>query len=235
MSMNTTGREPFFRYFTGFLLLFVIASFGSKAIFDADDLPPLTIFHHFHAITMGAWFVLFALQPTLIDHGQLRLHRLLGRISPLIVLAFLMLGIQMSLLNWTRTGNPLIITANSVNLTFFIGLYVAAIHWRSQAAAHKRLMTYATLMMMGPAAGRIPEIFDQSPFLAVPIILVLQFAPLAHDIIVHRRVHPATWVGFALIFAAVVLILGLGENASWAAVLETWLGPPGRAPYRLAD
>lgn len=227
MKTNDRHQERFFQGFAVFILVFVIASFLGKAIFNTEDLPPLTVLHHFHAVTMGAWFVLFALQPTLAASGRLHLHRLLGYLSPLIVIAFIALGSRITLLNWARIGDPLIVTANGVNLIFFVGLYLAAIHWRSKPAAHKRLMTYATLMLLGPAAGRIPEIFDQSPMLAVPIILALQFAPLVHDLVVHRRVHPATWVGMALVLSAVVLILGLSGNEAWVAMLESVLGPRG--------
>ena len=219
--------EAFFATFAWLLLLFVIASFGAKAVLDSDDLPPLTPLHHAHAVAMLAWFGLFAAQPTLIRRGRVQAHRTLGRLSPLLVLAFIGFALPISQLNWTRIGEPMIITANSVNLALFLGLYIAAIAFRRDAASHKRLMTYATLMLMGPAAGRIPELFDQTPMLAVPIIFALQLAPLGHDLLVHRRVHPATWVGFTVVLAARALILGLSGSAAWAQAIEAVLGPPG--------
>jgi hypothetical protein len=205
----------------------VIASFGAKAVFDTKDLPPLTWLHHFHAVAMLSWFALFALQPTLIQRGKPGVHRLLGSLSPLVVIAFIGFAVPITLLNWERIGDPLIVTANAVNLVFFLVLYAAAIHWRDRPAAHKRLMLFATVMLMGPAAGRVPELFDASPMLAVPIILALQLAPLVHDLVVHRRVHPATWFGIALVLAAVVLILGLSGLETWIAFLERLLGPRG--------
>lgn len=228
-SGRNADRESFFFFFAWFLLFFVVASFGAKAVFDTDDLPPLTVLHHFHAVAMLSWFGLFALQPTLVQQGRIDAHRLLGKLSPIVVIGFIGLAIPITLLNWGRIGDPLLVTANGVNLVLFVALYSSAIAWRRDAAAHKRLMTYATLMLMGPAAGRIPELFDQSHMLSVPIILALQLTPLVHDIVVRRRVHPATWIGMALVLAAVVLILGLSGSESWAAFLERALGPRGRA------
>jgi len=173
MSADWARAEPFSRRYAWFLLVFVIVCFAGKAIFDTADLPPLTSLHHIHALSMGAWFVLFALQPTLIARGQVGLHRSLGVVSPLVVLAFLVTALMMTTLNWARMGVPLIPTANGINLVLFLGLYGAAIAWRRKSAVHKRLMLYATLSIIGPAAGRIPEIFDASPFLAAPIVLVL--------------------------------------------------------------
>lgn len=227
MTKQIVGGEPFFRYFAWVILLTVIACFGAKAIFDSEDLPPITTLHHVHAVSMLSWFVLFAVQPTLIHLGKVRVHRLLGALSPLIVLAFFSFAISISLLNWGRMGAVLIVTANGINLAIFLGLYLAAITLRRHAAAHKRLMLYASLSMMGPAFGRIPEIFDQSPFLAVPFVFAYQLAPPVHDFVKYRRVHPATWIGFGLLLAAIPAIVGLSGSESWAAVLESVLGPRG--------
>jgi len=213
--------------FAWFLLAFVVISFGSKALFDSKDLPPLTWLHHCHAVAMLSWFALFALQPTLIERRKIALHRLLGRLSPLVVVAFIGFALPIAQLNWERSGDPLIVTANGVNLVFFIALYSAALVWRGNAAAHKRLMVYATLMLIGPAAGRIPELFDRSPMLTVPIVLSLQLTPLVHDLIVHRRVHPATWFGMAMVLVAIVVILGVSGSEAWIALLERFMGPRG--------
>jgi len=227
MIKQPDGREPFFRYFAWIILLTVIVCFGAKAVFDSDDLPPITPLHHLHAATMLAWFILFALQPTLIHFGKLSLHRSLGRLSPLLVLSFLAFAAQISLLNWQRMGFPLIPTANAVNLTLFAGLYIAALAYRHNVGTHQRLMLYATLAMMGPAFGRIPEIFDQTPVMAVPLILGYQLAPLVHDRLVYGRIHRATWIGFGLVLVAVPIILGLSESEAWAAILNNLLGPGG--------
>lgn len=219
--------EPFFTYFAWVILLTVIVCFGAKAIFDADGLPPITPLHHVHAVTMLAWFGLFAVQPTLFHFGHRRTHRLLGRLSPLLVLTVLVFAVQISLLNWTRTGQPLILTANGVNLILFSGFFLTALAYRRNTPVHKRLMLFATLSILGPAFGRIPEIFDADPALAAPLVLGYSLVPAVHDRWVHGRVHPATWVGVALIIAAIPIILGLSGSPGWRAVLENLLGPGG--------
>lgn len=228
MHQTDAEKEPFFLYFAWIILVTVILCFGAKAIFDADGLPPITPLHHVHTVSMLAWFLLFAVQPTLIHAGNRRAHRLLGRLSPLLVLTFLSLAIPISLLNWTRIGDPLIVTANGVNLILFTGLFVAAVAFRRNTPVHKRLMLYCTLAIMGPAFGRLPEIFDADPVMAVPLILGYQIAPAVHDRWVHGRVHPATWVGVALMIAAVPVILGLSGSPAWKGVLEALLGPGGQ-------
>lgn len=227
MSWQSDRPEPFFRNFAWIILGTVIVCFGAKAIFDSEGLPPITPLHHLHAVAMLSWFLLFAVQPTLVQAGKVREHRLLGKVSPLIVLTFFTFALQISLLNWQRIGAPLIVTANGINLTLFAGLYIAAISYRRDAATHKRLMLYATLSMMGPAFGRLPEIFDQTPVMAVPLIFGFQLAPLIHDRLVHRRIHRASWIGFALMLSAIPLILGLSASDAWADILVSILGPRG--------
>lgn len=125
-------------------------------------------------------------------------------------LAVIGFAVPIALLNWHRVGEPLIITANSINLTFFMGLYGAAFAWRRTPAVHKRLMTYAALLLIGPALGRIAEVFGQPPESIAPLIFGLQLAPMIRDYVADRRVHPAAWVGFAVTVFTIPLILGLG-------------------------
>jgi len=218
--------EPFFFYYAWFIFFFVIACFGAKAIFDSEGLPPITNLHHFHAVAMLSWFFLFALQPTFIRFDKIKSHRVFGQLSPIVVIAFIGFGIAISLHNWDRMGWPLIITANGVNLIIFVILYALAIIKRQQAATHKRFMLYATISLLGPAAGRIPEIFDQSPYLSVPVLMALQLAPLVHDKMVHRKIHKATWIGFVLMLLAIPIIVGLSESSAWKNILINILGSP---------
>lgn len=230
MTTRTNHREPFFAVFAWLLLGLVVTGFGGKAVFDTENLPPLTALHHAHAVAMLCWFGLFAIQPTLIRRGNVDLHRRLGTWSPIVVLVFIALAIPIVHLNWGRIGEPIIVTANAINLTLFVILYSSAIAWRRNGSAHKRLMTYAALMLIGPALGRFADLLDQPPEAVAPVIFLLLLTPLVRDLIVRRRPHPATLVGFGLAVAAIPLILGLSGSADWAVFLERVLGPPGSHP-----
>jgi hypothetical protein len=226
VSALTKEGQGFFLYFPWFILLLVIVCFSGKAIFDHENLPPLTLIHHFHALAMGSWFLLFAAQPTLIHFGKTALHRRLGRLSPLLVVTFIGLAIPMSLINWNRIGQPLIFTANGVNLILFVSLYITSICYRTQVAIHKRLMLYATITLLGPAVGRLAEIFALDHVASAPVLLAIQLCPIIRDKIADHRVHPATWIGFVVVFSSIPLILGLTASEDWHTLLESWLGAP---------
>lgn len=224
MTGERTQPQAFYVSFAWVILGFVVISFVGKALFDAKDLPPITPLHHAHALTMGAWFVLTAAQATLAFTGRIGAHRALGRLSPLVVIGFIAFALPISKLNWDRMGEPLIITANAVNLMMFLALYGAAIALRRDTASHQRLMMFASLSILGPAAGRIPEIFDASPFLALPLLLIFQGAMIGCDLIVEKRLHPATLAGAASFVLAIALVVTLSDAPAWRAFLERALG-----------
>lgn len=226
MNAVTNKDERFFLYFPWFILFMVVACFAGKAIFDYENLPPITPFHHVHAIAMLSWFTLFAVQPTLIHFGKVSLHRRLGKLSPLLVLTFVAFAIPMSLINWQRIGDPLIFSANLVNFILFLSLYSASIYFRKKTAAHKRLMLYATLTLVGPALGRLAEIFSVDHVSVAPMMLVLLLLPIVRDLIADRRVHPFTWIGFAVVFSSIPIILGLSTAEGWHAIIESVLSTP---------
>ncbi|MEM6899721.1 MAG: hypothetical protein AAF583_08130 [Pseudomonadota bacterium] len=223
----TQQDTRFFRLFSWVILAFVIIAFGGKAVFNTDSLPPITSMHHFHAISMMGWFVLFAVQTTLMDTSRNNLHRILGGLSLLLVITFIIFSGLISKLNWAREGEPLILTSNLVNITMFLGFYITGILQRRNTATHRRLMAFATISFLGPAAARIPEIFDASVFLSLPILLAFMFTPLIHDRFIKRKTYGVTIIGTGLLLSMIPVNLTLSGLPAWVSLLETVFGKGG--------
>ena len=217
----------FFRLFSWVILGFVIIAFGGKAVLNSKILPPITMMPHFHAVTMLSWFGLLAVQSSLIDMGRNSLHRWLGRLSPIVVISFIIFSAVISKANWDRVGDPLLMTANIVNISLFSGFYVSGVLLRAHTDTHRRLMIFATLALMGPAAARIPEIFDANVFLSLPILLAFMFTPLLHDRFVRRNIPRVTLVGTPLLFLAIPVNVSLSGLPAWVSLLESVLGAGG--------
>lgn len=227
-----TDRDTvFFRNYAWVILGFVVIAFGGKAVFDTADLPPITLLHHFHAVSMLTWFVLFAVQASLIDQGNTRLHGTLGRLSIFVVATLLVFAVMIAQLNWARVGGPLVITSNFVNSLLFVGFYVGGALLRQRTQTHRRLMLFATLSYLGPASGRIPEILDASVFLGLPIMLAFVFTPLVYEGVFKRKVHPATLIATGLIIIAIPVQIILSGLPAWVSVMEAVLGPGGVSAY----
>jgi hypothetical protein len=219
MHIQSSDRDNFYLYFAWSLFLFVTLVFPAKALLAPEKIAPLYLVHHAHALTMGGWFLLLAIQPTLARQGKIELHKLFGKLSILLVISFITISLIMSKINWQRTEDVLIITANGVNLILFSSLYIAAIYFRKQTEIHKRLMIFATISILGPAVGRVTEILDKPPESAAPVFILLPLLPIINDLIRTKRVHKATIVGAVSVFLAVPIILGLSKNPDWAAFL----------------
>jgi len=224
MAVNIITKDKFYLYYPWFLFIFVMLAFPAKAIFTPELLPPIGPIHHIHALSMGAWFAMLVLQPTLIQNSRNDLHKLFGKLSVLLVVIFLVVSLVISKMNWDRTQEAMIVTANAINLVLFTGFYSSAIYFRHQIETHKRLMIFATVSIMGPAVGRIPEILDKPPESIAPLFLILPLAPLVNDLIKTRRAHPATIVGVILLVSTIPLILYLSSSADWHGFLVDVLG-----------
>jgi hypothetical protein len=99
----------------------------------------------------------------------------------------------------------------------------AAFALRRHPAAHKRLIVLATIAMMPAAITRIPvhRIQQWYPWEMVSFLVAIA----AYDIWSMRRVHPATFIGAALICAYVFGCLPLGHTAAWHVVarwMQSW-------------
>src|SRR6478735_8517200 len=77
---------------------------------------------------------------------------------------------------------------------------------------HKRWVIMGSLGLIGAAIGRIPEI--SSYFVYIYLSFIASVA--AYDFASRRAVHPATFIG-----AAVLLLLGLSEE--WIGGTSLWL------------
>jgi hypothetical protein len=115
-----------------------------------------------------------------------------------------------------------VVWGNFVSIAVFAGLLATALLLRRSPQAHKRLMVLASIAIVGPALARIsrwPVLGgEDGPF--IPLILVgLLLAVIAHDLVVERRVHRATWIGCGVIvLAAIVQQIIAGSELGLAVV-----------------
>lgn len=121
---------------------------------------PIFWFAHVHGALLTAWLLVFLAQTILAARGNLRFHRKLGLSSVVLgVLVWLSMGI---VIFHAHIGYPpydkiawaivlfLFLTMNLFGLFFGWGVLV-----RKKAAAHKRLLFLATLMLIAAGFNRI--------------------------------------------------------------------------------
>jgi len=163
-----------------------------------------------HAVVFSGWIVLFVAQTLLVYTGRLKWHRKVGWFAA--GYAALMVGVVITALamrfsdhmaagDIREAHRSLIIS--SVDLLLFGGFLTAAIAYRKKPQIHKRLIIVATVVLMGPAVGRMTFLS------AVPLILfVLYSSPIlfgmAFDFAIRRRVHAVYIIGLILHLVSLV-------------------------------
>ena len=174
---------------------------------------------HLHGAFFFAWTGLLVAQAVLAATKRLRLHRKVGSIAGWLVIPMLVLGSVVATRDTIHDfkagdgdGALSFYYGELVDLLMFGVLAGGAMLLRHKPDYHKRWVILGSLGLIGAAIGRIPEI--STSFLYIYLGLIASVG--AYDIASRRAVHPATFIG-----AAVLLTLGLTEERIGSTAL--WL------------
>jgi len=230
MSSSKRG-ERFFSIMALIAMAYVLAGFGLLQVLQPDQSSPLTGLVALHGIVFLAWFVLLISQPRLIQTGSIRRHRQfgfasLGLATAIVVLGYLVTRGAYARPDWSiagmdPAGSVIFPLTDIVNFTiaFLLGFLN-----RHNAAAHKRLMLLAGLLMLDPAAAR----FWGALGLDGPLIpiseLLLFLALLAYDWKKLGRPHWASALGLLLWVAANILKFTVSGTDAWRQFVATVFG-----------
>ena len=72
-------------YFFGAIALITFLGFYKKYFSLMPDFPGLKQIHHFHALALTTWLTMLIVQPILITRQKMTAHRLIGKLSYLLV------------------------------------------------------------------------------------------------------------------------------------------------------
>ena len=202
--------------------------------------PVLPLRTHLHGVLFTSWFVLLAVQTTLVRRGDVRLHRKLGAAGA--VLAALMVASALTILYFralqytgtpdSMTGTATVVWANLALLALFTGFVATGIALRSSPGDHKRSMLLASLSMMPQALGRIGRsaVFHTSGLplpgeivVAIGGLVALMGAVVIHDLVADGRLHRVTVLGVPLLFVSLVLSTIVVPGTAFAQGLILWL------------
>jgi hypothetical protein len=227
------ARPRYFQVMSGLLLAIVLLGFARsfylRPVFLADALPVALIAH---GSLLTVWFVLAFVQASLIAAGRTALHRTLGYAGAAWAVVVIASGLIATLGMGARVRSladreHMIVWGNLLTLLSFATLVLLGVLHRRRAAPHRRYMLMASIGIIGPPLGRIPEWpgVPGGPAAAVAYAIggiVLLFATLVvFDLRSARRVHTATWWGMAITLAAIVLTVVMGTSPAALRLLQT--------------
>jgi hypothetical protein len=217
------------RFFTGMALAMALVCFAGfapsyylKAQFGTPQLKPLL---HFHGLVFTMWMVLMIVQTSLISAAKVRLHRQLGIAGAVLVVLMVVSGAAVIYGRGT-TITPGIpheailgfLAIAVVALLLFPMMIGAALFFRRDAGAHKRLMVLGTVVFLTAAVHRLlmwlvdPAVTPPVFFGATDLFIV---ALAAYDFGSRGRVHAATlWGGLAIVATQFGSLL-LAGSSTW--------------------
>ncbi len=230
---SATGYREDQRFFTRMaiavsaLTIFGFAQFAARGIPDYANAP---LHIHLHAAIYLGWLILFTTQNVLAGNGNLALHRRLGKLGGLFIVAMIVIGSYAGLQSIVRDHVPphytpaYFLPLVQVALVCFGGLAIAGLAMRRKTQWHRRLLLMATIVVADPGLDRILP----GPILGGPVsqwcIMAIQLAlaglVLIHDRKTFGRVHPATWWGIGVIVAGHVATDALARLPAVQAIAE---------------
>jgi len=162
-----------------------------------------------HGVLLTSWYVLFLVQTLLVASRRLAVHRLLGTVGAGVAVAV----VTVSMLVVVRLASravargvaeqvALIVTGDAGLLILFSVFVLAGISYRRRPDVHKRLMLLASITLLAPALARWPGAEALVPISVFVPQLGLIAALIVYDIVLRRRMHPATGWGTALYLVA---------------------------------
>ena len=188
----------------------------------------LDLLLHLHGAIMTLWFLLFALQVSLVEKGRILLHKRLGIAGAtlatlLSVMAFLITVYSAKQVGDFRPPTPFLALVLISFIPFPI-LVGGAIFYRRQSEIHKRLMLLATVSILGAALVRFPLKLSETGaaifMLGATDTLIL--GSVVFDTVKHRRLHPAFAIGTLCVLVFQLGAALLAPSDAWATALA-WL------------
>lgn len=228
-----------------FLLLIPLVIAGFYKTYFAVFFEPTKAVIHFHFTVMALFVAMLIAQPFLIRYQKLRWHRILGKISYVLVPLVLLSGYLMIRFSYFRflndmnskiqqgtvqlTGKEILREAAATQAIAFVYLgllflfYILAIYNRRNTHVHSRYMLATALTMLGPTVDRI-IFFNTGLEKLAGFIRIETIAFLIADIILatllvmdykNKRSTKALWICLIVFVTVQLMYFTLRKTSGW--------------------
>lgn len=235
LTVSKLSLEKSGYYFIGLFALAISGFWPSYFSRFFDGTADFTFYFHFHAVLAVMWIFTLIAQPILIRKKELSLHRLIGKLSYLLVP---LIFISVILLAHSRvTGDEeslgLSLWVPFKDLFIFGVVYFIAIKFRRKMDIHARGMIAAGIVLIEPALIRLimNAFVGGTEFASAgyPVTIGIIYSILIGLIVLERNQKQGRWV-FPLtlalyIFVHSVIIFQI-EIGPWQAFAEWFISLP---------
>lgn len=198
-TLTAPSDDRFFMRAALIIAVTIVAGFSFQlAMGRSTFASPLRV--HAHAIVFMGWVAIYVTQNFLATSGNIALHRRLGRIGAVWVIAMVVLGFVVTIEMARRGQVPFFfqpahfLIFDPVSVLAFAGMVYWAIAMRKRTDWHRRLQFCAMTLLLGPAFGRLLPMPLLAPWAweaAFAVTLLFPAAGMVADLRRSGRVHPA--------------------------------------------
>jgi hypothetical protein len=244
-AVRPATRSRFFLGMTLVMVAIVLSGFMptlfGRAAFNVPKMPGHL---YLHGMAMSLWFALLTTQTLLANNNNYALHKKLGwaALAFLVLIPVAGMGTQLAMPARLREAGVLddyriliqnIFWLNLFAMLQFVGLVGAALVYRKRGELHKRLMLFASIGMVMPAAARLsrwtifgntaadlsePSSTGNDVKFALGTMFILVVAMIINDLRTKRRVLPVTIVG-AVAVVGMALLVPVFANSEWGKAI----------------
>jgi hypothetical protein len=206
---RSSREERFFMTSAIAMAVVIIAGFSFNAIMGRSTIySPISV--HVHGLLFMGFLGLYVTQNALVATGNVAVHKRLGWLSAVLIPAMIVAALYVIVAMLRRGAVPFFftpiyfLTMDTMILTSFVALVVAAIRLRRRTDWHRRLMFCGMAAFTGNGLGRLlpmPLLIPYAGEAAVAASLVFPAWGLISDRRREGRVHPAWLWGIGVILA----------------------------------
>ncbi len=235
---NHAWDRNFYLLYVGLAWLGVLMGFVPEIVHHVSahekPFPPIV---HVHAAVFMGWLALFSVQVLLIRTRRLGIHRRLGYAMLAWAAVMMVLGPATALIAdhgkiGTPDADPGFLSIQFTDIVAFVGLLSAAVVFRDDAPAHKRLVLMSTIYITDAGfarwlGGPIGKLAGDTHFgmwaslYACTATLILGVG--LYDLITRKRLHPAYLAGLAWVAAVQFTSVTLYFTPAWKALAAGWI------------
>ena len=211
------------------MIVMAVVGFAPSIVNPSQRNGPMTLLLAVHGILFFLWLLLFLLQTTLIAARRTDLHRRMGIVAVVLLVALVPLSyivtVQMVRRGFDLSGDQLSRSHpdalfgsifNFFAIVEFPVLAGTALLYRRRKEIHKRLMLFASIALMGPPITHFLGHFGLlSAFTVLAGLALLFLSAVAGDFLMARRVHPLTTKLAILLFLVQPLQAIVGSTVAW--------------------
>jgi hypothetical protein len=237
-SATRSFRPSFFLWMTLLMAVFVFGGFGMTYFYPlaTGNFPPAPPVVHLHGLVFSGWMILLVVQALLVNVRNVALHRSVGTFGIALATAVMFMGALITLIGGVGAAGLSNPGANYYHgmylgllaVTGFGTMFVLAMRTVRRPEVHRRMILFATLLILPPGVHRIYMVpFGLSDFPVLPMYLTLD--AMAAAILVHEwrttaRISAYSLAGVAWLLAQQLLHYPVTHSAWFADFVRGLMG-----------